>query len=107
MATAETFRKLAMGLEGTTEAPHFERTAYKVRRIYATLDRDKKSANFNFTPEEQEMKCTMYPDAFRAIDNGWGRSGWTTGVLAALTDEELEAALTMAWEHGRAKLARR
>jgi hypothetical protein len=36
MATAEDCR-VALALEGTTEAPHVDRTAVKVRRIYATL----------------------------------------------------------------------
>ena len=36
MATAQDFRCVALALQGTIEAPHFERTAFKVRRIYAT-----------------------------------------------------------------------
>jgi hypothetical protein len=35
MATARDFRHIARLLEGTIEAPHFERTAFKVRRVYA------------------------------------------------------------------------
>src|SRR5688572_19957876 len=64
MATGEMLRALALGLDGTVEAPHFERLAFKAKRIYVTLNADKKSANFYFTPEEQEMKCAMYPGAF-------------------------------------------
>ena len=29
MATAKDLRRIALSLEGTTEAPHFDRTAYK------------------------------------------------------------------------------
>jgi hypothetical protein len=39
MATAKDFRRIALSLPGTTEAPQFDRTAFKVARIYATLKR--------------------------------------------------------------------
>ena len=107
MATAADLRKLALRLEGTTDAPHFERTAFKVVRIYATMPPDGRTANFAFTPDEQALKCVVAPEAFRPIDNAWGRQGWTTAILAKLSKAELEAALRMAWEHGRAKKARR
>ncbi|MDO9413196.1 MAG: MmcQ/YjbR family DNA-binding protein [Pseudolabrys sp.] len=99
MSTAAQFRRMALALEGTTEAPHFDRAAFKVDRIYATLAADEKSANFKFSPDEQELKCLVAPDAFTAIQNAWGRQGWTTGILAKLTVAELEAALDMAWRH--------
>jgi hypothetical protein len=44
MATARVFRRIARSLEGTVEAPHFERTAFKVKRIYAMLAPDGRSA---------------------------------------------------------------
>jgi len=53
MATARDLRRIALSLEGTTEAPHFDRTAFKVRRIYATLAADGRTANLMFTPDEQ------------------------------------------------------
>jgi hypothetical protein len=53
VATAKDFRRVAMSLDGTTEAPHFDRTAFKVKRIYATLAGDGKTANFMFAPDEQ------------------------------------------------------
>src|SRR5688572_26640385 len=101
MATAKDFRQLALALEGTTEAPHFDRAAFRVGRIYATLDRQGTTANFNFTPDEQEFKCLMQPDAFAPIPNAWGTQGWTTGRLAALSREDLAEALRIAWTHAR------
>ena len=99
MATDADLRRIAMSLEGTAEAPHFDRTAYKVARIYVTLASDKRTANFKFAPDEQELKCTVAPDAFMPIANAWGRQGWTTGTLSKLTVPELRAALEMAWRH--------
>jgi len=106
MATGETLKTLALALEGTTEAPHFDRLAFKARRIYVTLAADRKTANFYFTPEEQEMKCAVYPGAFVPLDNKWGKSGWTKAILSKLSKEELQAALEMAYVHGAAKLGR-
>ena len=103
MATANDVRKLALALEGTTEHPHFDRAAFKVKRIYATLDSDGKSLNLNLTPEEQEFKTMLAPEVFTPIPNKWGTSGWTTVNLKAISKAELEAALEMAWEHGRAR----
>lgn len=90
---------MALALEGTTEAPHFDRTAFKVARIYATLAADGRSANFKFAPDEQEFKCMLLPEAFMRVPNAWGQQGWTTANLAALSTADLEAALEMAWRH--------
>jgi hypothetical protein len=103
MATAKDFRRIALSLEGTTEAPHFERTAFKVRRIYATLARDGLTANLMLTPDEQALKCEVAPDAFTRIPNAWGERGATTANLAKLTAAELHYALATAWRHAVAK----
>jgi hypothetical protein len=99
MATAKDLRRIALALEGTSEAPHFDRAAFKVKRIYATLAADGKSANLKFMPDEQEFKCLLAPEAFAAIPNAWGRQGWTAATLAALSVPELKAALEMAYAH--------
>ncbi len=103
MATARDFRHIALSLEGTTGAPHFDRTAFKVRRIYATLAPDGKTANLMLTPDEQALKCEVAPDAFCRIPNAWGARGATTVKLSAVTSEELRAALAAAWWHALGK----
>jgi YjbR len=103
MATSDDLRRLAMTLEGTTSASHFERTAFKVARIYATLVPDGLTANLKLTPDEQGLKCLTPPDAFEPVTNAWGKQGWTTARLAALSREELEAALRLAWQHAMSK----
>lgn len=103
MASAADVRKLALSLDGTTEHLHFDRAAFKVKRIYATLAADGKSLNLNLTPEEQEFKVLMAPDVFAPLPNKWGASGWTNVTLKIISKAELKAALEMAWDHGRAK----
>ena len=99
MVTANDLRRVALQLEGTTEAPHFDRAAFKVARIYVTLAADGKTANFKFTPDEQEFKCMMAPEAFAPVLNAWGKQGWTTATLAKTKVAELKAALEIAYQH--------
>jgi hypothetical protein len=96
---AATFPDHARALAGTTEARHFDRTAFKVRRICATLGADGKTANLMLTADEQALKCALAPDAFRPVPNGWGARGATTAKLSALRTPELQDALTIAWRH--------
>jgi hypothetical protein len=107
MATGKDLRRIALLLEGTSEAPHFDRSAFKVARIYVTLDAEERSANFKFTPDEQEFKCMMAPEAFAPVPNAWGRNGATTATLAKLSVAELKSALEMAWAHAVAKPPKR
>ena len=52
-----------------------------------------------FTPDEQEFKCLLLPEAFAPVPNAWGRQGWTTATLAGLSAAELTDALETAWRH--------
>jgi hypothetical protein len=97
MATAKDFRRIALSLEGTTEAPHFDRTAFKVKRIYATLAPDGRSANLMLSPDEQALKCEVAPEAFAPVPNAFGTRGATTAKLSALKVSELRDALEIAW----------
>ena len=103
MSTAQDLYRIAMSLDGTTSGQHFERTAFKVARIYVTLASDGRTANLKLSPDEQEFKCMMAPEAFAPIPNAWGKQGWTTAVLARLDAAELKAALEMAWRHALQK----
>lgn len=107
MVSAEDLRRAALALDGTSEAPHFDRAAFRVRRIYVTLAADGRTANFKFTPEEQAMRLMLQPEAFAAVPGGFGRQGWTTATLANLGVADLEEALAMAYAHAIAKSARR
>jgi hypothetical protein len=102
MAAAKDFRKIALSLDGASEAPHFERTAFRARRIFATLAPDGRSANIRFPLEEQEIRCEAQPEAYRPIPNKWGAAGWTHAELSALTVDDLKSALTSAWRYQNA-----
>ena len=103
MAVAADLRRLAMALPSTTEAPHFDRAAFKVDRIFVTLAADGLTANLALTPDEQEFKCQLAPDIFQPVNNAWGQKGWTTMTLANASEADLEAALAMAHAHASGK----
>src|ERR1700736_5808472 len=103
MATARDLRRIALSLEGTTEAPHFDRAAFKVARIYATLGADGRTANLKLSPDEQEFKCLLAPEALSPVPGGWGKQGWTTAILAKLSTTELGDVIEMAWRHALPK----
>ena len=97
MGSGADLRRIALALEGTSEAPHFDRAAFKVARTYVTLAADGRTANFKFAPGDQELKCLLAPAAFSPVPGGWGKQGWTTAALAALSVPELKDALEIAW----------
>ena len=76
-------------------------------RIFATLAADGLSANLKLAADEQALKCTVAPEAFRPVAGGWGRMGWTTLDLAAVSEAELSDALRIAWAHALPKPKRR
>lgn len=103
MSTAADFRRIARSLDGTSETAHFDRAAFKVARIYATLAADGRTANLKFAPDEQEMKCLLAPEAFAAVPNAWGQQGWTAVTLFKVTAAELRHAREIAWRHALPK----
>src|SRR5271166_4673367 len=101
MANIADFRRIALSFDGATEYQHFDRRAFKARVTFATLAPDEMTANIKFAPDEQALKCAVAPDAFAALDNAWGARGWTRATLAALSEDELSAALTLAWARAK------
>lgn len=107
MADGNDLRRMALALPGTVERPHFDRASFRVDRIFVTLDAYGQTANFNFTLDEQIMKCQLAPEVFAPIGNKWGQSGWTTMTLAAATLDDLAAALAIAHAHAVGKPKRK
>jgi hypothetical protein len=103
MATGDDLRRIALALPGVSEAPHFDRLAFRAARIFTTLAADKQSANIRFAPDEQEFKRLLAPEAFTPLKGGWGAAGWTRAELSALSVDELRAAVEMAYRQAQPK----
>lgn len=96
MVSAETFKSLALSFEGTEQAPHFERIAFKIsgRKIFATLLEEDGTANI-FLKNDQAVYCTFDETAVYPVPNKFGSQGWTTFALKRLPVElVLDALLT-------------
>lgn len=98
MANDKDFERIALSLPGTEARPHVDRTAFRVRRIYATLAPDRVTANLIYGLSDQKRFCEARPDAFFPLPNKWGEKGATTVILAAVSEDELREALERAWE---------
>ena len=99
VVTPERARALALALPDAEEKPHFDRAAFRTRRIFATLGA-RHDLNLMFDPDLQAHYCAMAPDAFAPLDNAWGRQGATCCNLKAVDAATLKSALAAA--HARA-----
>ena len=104
MVKAEDARAMALSLPGTGEQPHFNRTAFTVKKkIFATLSFEDKTLNLKFTPAEQFIFCPPNSDVIFAIPNGWGRQGWTAIDLNKASKKLVTDALKEAYNIRAAK----
>ena len=75
MIKVEDAKALALSLPGTGEQPHFNRTAFTVKKkIFATLSLEDKTLNLKFTPVEQLIFCPPQSDIIFPVTGGW--AGW-------------------------------
>lgn len=95
---ASTFRNLALSFPESAEAPHWNKTSFRVhKKIFATLSPDGKSATLKLSPVDQSVfeeydNTTIYP-----VPNKWGKQGWTVVELTSIEDEMLRDILTCAY----------
>jgi hypothetical protein len=94
-----TLRRMALALPDTSEAPHFDRAAFRTsRRIFATLHEESGVANLKLEPEDQAHFCAASKGAAFPVPNKWGEQGWTSFPLTKISRALLEDALGVAHE---------
>ncbi len=98
--TAKEFKTLALSFPGTAEAPHFDRTAFKVvgKRIFTTLHEETGTANVKLTPVDQSVFCSYDIKVVYPVPNKWGLQGWTTFELKKIPKELMLDALDTAYK---------
>lgn len=79
MDSIETVKELALSLPETTEEPHFDKIAFKIRkRIYATYDTKEQSVNVKLSEIDQDVFCKLGKGSIYPVANKWGKQGWTS-----------------------------
>lgn len=95
--TPDLARTLALGFEGASERPHFDRTAFRTpRKTFATLAGDGADINLMFDPDLRDFFCEQAPQVFSPVPGGWGRMGSTRCDLGAVDEATLVSALKAA-----------
>jgi len=102
--TPGSFRKLALSLPDTSEAPHFDLASFRAKgKIFATLSEKDARAMVKLTPEQQEMIAAAEPEVFQRIPNAWGDKGATWLHLKAADRATAMSALKAAWNNVASK----
>jgi hypothetical protein len=90
-------RELALALPLASEAPHFDRLAFRTpRKIFATLKPSDRDINLLFDPDMRDFYCEQAPRAFAPVPGGWGRKGATRCDLQTVDELTLMSALRAA-----------
>ena len=102
--TAEDFRRIALGMKGSTEGAHMGHPDFRVNgRIFATIHPDPKWGMVTLTPEQQQRFVADAPEDFVPENGAWGLQGATAVRLESVNEEALGEALTLAWQNANAK----
>ncbi|MFN2499764.1 MAG: MmcQ/YjbR family DNA-binding protein [Pyrinomonadaceae bacterium] len=102
MLTAEKFRDIVLRMDGARESAHMGHPDFRANgRIFATLYPGGESGMVKLTPEQQQEFMRKDSVAFVPASGAWGRQGCTTVKLAALDEDTLGEAVTLAWQNTR------
>jgi hypothetical protein len=105
--TDNDFRRIALGMKGTSESAHMGHPDFRVNgRIFATLHADLEWGMVKLTPDQQQAFVRENPAAFEPESGAWGRAGCTAVRLDRVDEDTLGEALTLAWRNGSAKPVR-
>jgi hypothetical protein len=97
---AETFRRIALTLNGAIESAHMGHPDFRANgKIFATIHHDHKTGMVKLTPEQQQKCMHDNSDAFAPEAGAWGRAGCTKVHFAAVDEEALGEAMTLAWQN--------
>ena len=90
-------RRVALALPEASEAPHFERTSFRVRdKIFATIARDGRSMNVFVDDEQREIMVRVDPETYQTLT--WGKIAYLRVQLEKAKAPDVEALLRAAWE---------
>lgn len=94
---------MALALPAKVEVSHFDRQAFRARRIFCTLAASGQTANLCLAPDDQAHWCGLLPDALSPVPNRWRARGWTEVALERIEPADLDNLLRRAWLAGGGK----
>jgi hypothetical protein len=101
-------RELALALPEASEAPHFDRLAFRTpRKMFATLSTAAGDLNLMFDPDLRDFFCEQAPEAMAPVPGGWGQRGATRCDLRVVDEPTLMSALKAAHQLAAPKPKRR
>jgi hypothetical protein len=98
MVSIKIFKELALSFPEVVEQPHFEKTAFKVKRIFATLSVETSLACVKLSEIDQSVFCSFDKAIIYPVNNKWGKQGWTFIDLKKVRRDMLKDALTAAYQ---------
>jgi len=98
--TPEALQRFALSLPEAHEAPHFERTSFRIgTKIFATMTRDGREAMVKLSdPDEVEALLAAQPDVFFSYGTWTIRNGALGVRLAAVKATLMKQLVTAAWK---------
>jgi hypothetical protein len=104
MVTITAFRKMALDLPGTEEAPHFDLASFRIgKKIFATIHQKENRVMVKLSPLSQSVYCSCDAAVFSPVPGGWGRQGATFVDLGKAGKVLLREALATAFREVQAK----
>jgi hypothetical protein len=102
--TPDALRKLALSFPEAHEAPHFDRTSFRVgTKIFATMTADGKEAMVRVAPGRVHDLLEEHPDVFFSY-GGWTVKNGSLGVrLAKVKIAMMRELVRDSWKHAAPK----
>jgi len=103
--TLNKFRRLALGFKGALESAHMNHPDFRVAgKIFATLGFPSDDRGMvKLPPTLQKSFVKKSPAAFTPCNGAWGRAGYTSVHLPAVSPTILRSALNAAWRNAIAQ----
>jgi hypothetical protein len=98
--TPDEFRGIALSLDDAVEGAHMGHPDFRANgRIFATIYPDGERGMVKLTAEQQRDFNSADCEAFEPASGAWGRQGCITVRLAAVDEDKLGEAMTLAWQN--------
>jgi len=97
MLTVDHVRRMALALPETAEAPHFDKTSFRVAgKIFATWAQGR-PLMLKLDPEDQANLVADDPARITPVPGVWGRRGCTFVSFETLAEDRLAVLVRLAW----------